>query len=36
MEFMGQIYGYAYKTVCSIPGGVAIQIGRRGGISGAS
>lgn len=21
MEFMGQIYGYAYKTVCSIPGG---------------
>ena len=21
MEFMGQIYGYAYKTVCSIPDG---------------
>lgn len=21
MEFMGQIYGYAYKTVCSIPAG---------------
>lgn len=21
MEFMRQIYGYAYKTVCSIPGG---------------
>lgn len=26
MEFLGQIYGYAYKTVCSIPDGWSFKL----------